>query len=316
MATLRHSIHHYLDHALAPSTQATYRAAWASYLNFCRAHFISPLPPSEIKLAAYAAYLADRHITHNTIRVYLPGIAYHSLRLGHKIDLHALPDLHYVLRGIRRVQGTSLSRPLRDPVTSQHMLAIRAYLANVFSAHDACMLWAALTSAFFGLLRASEYTSPSSSTSSPGTLLRSHVSFATDLSRATLLLPISKTDQFGRGVNIALFALPSPLCPVSALWHFCRARRSPARPLFIFQNGHFLTRDWVVAVLRRTFPDEPNLNTHSFRIGGASALAAAGTPDYVIQILGRWSSDSFLRYIRTPQFILRNAQLAMAPPHP
>ena len=41
-----------------------------------------------------------------------------------------------------------------------------------------------------------------------------------------------------------------------------------------------------------------NLNTHTFRIGGASAAASAGVPDSVIQILGRWKSDAYRRYIR------------------
>jgi len=39
-------------------------------------------------------------------------------------------------------------------------------------------------------------------------------------------------------------------------------------------------------------------STHSLRIGGASILAAAGVPDYVIQKMGRWKSLAFLTYIR------------------
>jgi hypothetical protein len=38
--------------------------------------------------------------------------------------------------------------------------------------------------------------------------------------------------------------------------------------------------------------------THSPRIGGASALANKGAPDYVIQRLGRWKSLAFLDYLR------------------
>ena len=34
------------------------------------------------------------------------------------------------------------------------------------------------------------------------------------------------------------------------------------------------------------------------RIGGASAAASAGVPDSTIQILGRWSSDAYRRYLR------------------
>ena len=40
---------------------------------------------------------------------------------------------------------------------------------------------------------------------------------------------------------------------------------------------------------------------HSFRIGAATAAAQAGIEDSVIQSLGRWNSNAFLRYIRTPR---------------
>ena len=44
--------------------------------------------------------------------------------------------------------------------------------------------------------------------------------------------------------------------------------------------------------------DPTKFRTHSLRIGGASMLAAAGVPDYVIQTQGRWKSLAFLEYIR------------------
>ena len=314
MAALGSSIDHYYSHSLATNSLCTYRSGWSAYLRFCSSHGLHPFPPAELHLAAFASHLADRHLSHTTIHVYLAAVAFHSIRLGHSLKFDAMPQLHYVLRGIRRVQGSSLSRPLRDPITNPHMLALRSYLARVFPPHDALMLWAALTSAFFGLLRASEYCSPSPTSTSPGTLLLSHVSFDEELSAATLFLPMSKTDHFGQGVNISLFDLSSPLCPVSALHHYLSVRPSTHGPLFAFSNGDFLTRAWVVAILRVAFPAEPNLNTHSFRIGGASALAEAGIPDYTIQAMGRWSSDSFLRYIRTPRASLRSAQARMVTP--
>ena len=44
---------------------------------------------------------------------------------------------------------------------------------------------------------------------------------------------------------------------------------------------------------------DPTLySTHSLRIGGATVMAAAGLPDYVIQLIGRWKSLAFLTYIR------------------
>ena len=41
-----------------------------------------------------------------------------------------------------------------------------------------------------------------------------------------------------------------------------------------------------------------DVGTHSLRSGGAMAMHLAEIPVYTIMIIGRWSSDAFLRYIR------------------
>jgi hypothetical protein len=45
------------------------------------------------------------------------------------------------------------------------------------------------------------------------------------------------------------------------------------------------------------FPPE-DIGTHSIRSGGAMAMYLAGVPVFTIMLIGRWSSDAFLRYIR------------------
>lgn len=42
---------------------------------------------------------------------------------------------------------------------------------------------------------------------------------------------------------------------------------------------------------------------HSFRIGAATSAAARGIPLSVIQNMGRWKSDSFMRYITFVEYI-------------
>ena len=59
--------------------------------------------------------------------------------------------------------------------------------------------------------------------------------------------------------------------------------------------------DAVKDVLRKMGFSEKviwRFTTHSLRIGGASALANRGVPDYMIQRLGRWKSLAFLDYLR------------------
>jgi len=42
----------------------------------------------------------------------------------------------------------------------------------------------------------------------------------------------------------------------------------------------------------------PEIGTHSIRSSAAMAMYLAGVPVYTIMLIGRWSSDAFLRYIR------------------
>ena len=95
-----------------------------------------------------------------------------------------------------------------------------------------------------------------------------------------------------------------------ALHHYLRA--SPVGgPLFQFASGPYLTRATLSTILRDCFHDNVNINTHSFRIGGASAAAAAGVPYFVIQQLGRWSSDAFKRYIRLSTDYIEESYVAL-----
>ena len=76
---------------------------------------------------------------------------------------------------------------------------------------------------------------------------------------------------------------------------------NPNTALFIFQSGDILQRKHITKLLD-TFNHKITIQNkkftgHSFRRGGATALAAKGVPDWVIQMLGRWKSDSYKKYI-------------------
>ena len=91
--------------------------------------------------------------------------------------------------------------------------------------------------------------------------------------------------------------------------YFMLAQPRPG-PLFYFQLGRLLTRSSVTHLLQDSnsarcagLPYE-SLKGQSFRIGAASAAAAAVLPDWLIKVLGRWSSDCYQMYIRTPETVL------------
>ena len=97
----------------------------------------------------------------------------------------------------------------------------------------------------------------------------------------------------------------TPLCPVAALLNFMAVRPQGDGPLFVLENSSPLTRDKFVRMTKFALQlanfDASAYSGHSFRIGAATAAAAAGVPPYFIRMLGRWKSEAYQSYIRTPR---------------
>ena len=181
------------------------------------------------------------------------------------------------------------------------------------------MIWVAFTLAFFAFFPCSEFTCRGTTLYSPSfDLPVSSVSFEPNLAcpqQMSVFLQSSKTDAFHRGHMLVIACLPSLFCAVKAMCHhFLHAH--PQGPLFLFHSGRLLTRKSVVSLLRdaahqASFPFS-SLKGHGFRIGAASTAAAAGLPDWLIKVLGRWSSDCYQLYIHAPQNVLMSAAPRMA----
>jgi site-specific recombinase XerD len=115
-------------------------------------------------------------------------------------------------------------------------------------------------------------------------------------------LSISKTDQFGKDIDIYLGRTNSDLCPM--LRYLVKRPGPRSGPLFILQNGIPLQRDQFVRYLKDALDaagiSHAHYSGHSFRIGSVTAAARAGVPDHLIKALGRWESEAYQIYIRTP----------------
>ena len=172
------------------------------------------------------------------------------------------------------------------------------------------MLWSTFTLAFFAFLRSSEFTSPSTSYfNALSHLSASNISFNSDGS-LSLHLKSSKTDPYRQGCSLLIAPSGCSVCAVCAIKKYMADRPfNSDGPFYIFQPGLYLTRAQVTSTLCLLLkclhiPTELYAS-HSFRIGAATTAAEAGLPLWLIQSLGRWSSNCVALYIRTSSSILQ-----------
>ena len=296
-----------LLNGLAPNTRRTYASAQRKFCNFCAQLGISPCPANEQTLCLFITQLSNT-IQHPSIKVYLSAVRALHIEKGFSDPLANSPRLHQVFRGIKRSQGTS--KDSRLPITDNLMVTIFSSLN--LQVYDDCMFWAACTLAYFGFLRSAEFTVTNILHFDPETHLQvSDLSFDRVESPTCLRVWIkaSKTGPFRKGCLIFIGAGIPPFCAVSAISAYLHLRGDHRGPLFVFQDGKALTRERLTGWLRHIFSAagiKGNFSSHSFRIGAATVAARNGVPDYQIQASGRWTSNAYTSYIRTPAEALAN----------
>ena len=137
----------YYDHALSPNTISIYRTAVRSFILFCHHAFFSPFPLSEHTLIQYVCMLA-RSLSYATIKTYLAGIEFYSIRSGFCRVIPFMQRLFYVLRGIRRYKAAQSNRPPKKPITVVLLVSLFRFTSLSYSPHDAAMLHVAMSFAF------------------------------------------------------------------------------------------------------------------------------------------------------------------------
>jgi hypothetical protein len=272
----------------------------------------------------FVASCVLRKLRYHTIKQYLAGIRHHYIAHGVYTPLcspSTLTRLHLVLRGVHKSQVNRVKTrlPITFPILRD---LIGELVRGVIGVYDGLMLAAASSLAFFGFLRCGEFTIKSVSASREIVhpyLSLADVKFSENLESFTLILPASKTDVFHQGISILIYQVPGTTCPVKLISQLVALRRSAGAsnsdPLFLTSKGRILCRNFYIAsiksVLQRLGLDPGAYNGHSVRIGAATSAAKAKVPDHLIQTLGRWSSNCYMRYIRTDGQTIRDAQRSM-----
>ena len=305
-----------LYHSLSTNTWKAYNTAWRSYTTLLSQLGIAiHLPLREELLEIYVVGVSDR-LSYGTIKSYLSAIKFVHMVSGFSVDNLFQGRLKLLLRGIRRKQGNSRTRPKRLPIMLEDLNNLCLWVETNLLTYDAALFRAAFLLAFFGLLRVSEFTCSSISE------FRENVDLAVDdvfvdynAGLLRVRIKISKSDPFRQGFVLRIAKTRERLCPFSAMTWFLSFRRllGPG-PLFRLSNGQFLTRDHIVQVLARVFPHVPAaiMGSHSFRIGGASRLCVLGVQDATIQTLGRWASAAFKKYLHLSDQYVSELQSRMS----
>ena len=288
--------------ALSPATKQAYTTGSKRYKLFCKQYGITPFPATELTLCYFVAHLSHQ-CQYPTVRLYLAATRAEHLNRGFEDPLKDSAQLKLLLQGLQKQAKPRTRLPISPNLLQQLTQTI---LDNpLLNQLDRYLYAAVITMAYFGCLRAGEITYPSSHYFD----YNRHVTLE-DITiqhkSIQLRIKYSKTDQVGAGSTIIIGRSKQDICPVKILKKFLHLRRHAHRSdaAFRFKNGTLLTRRKLQAILHRTLhslnlPAEL-FGTHSLRIGSATAAAEAGVPIKVIKAMGRWSSDCYRRYIRTP----------------
>jgi hypothetical protein len=300
--------------ALAPSSKSSYAAGVLRFNQFCDKWDISESDRMPASYALLCAFIGENKgsVMGRTVKSWLSGI-----RSWHLIN-HARweGDDNWVkmARVSANKEGTHHKRPLRAPVSIEHLLALRRAIDIAVPFHAA--VWAVALTTFFGCRRLGETTVTTiSSFSSQYHVLRSaNVTFTThrDHSRsASFRIPWTKTTRED-GASVILTGREDALCPCAALHNHLTINTDipPAASLFAFSTAGagwkhmskpvfmaFCTDIWSKATLTHVLG-------HSFRIGGAVELLLAGVPPEIVAATGGWTSLAFLLYWRRMEEIL------------
>ncbi|KAJ3792053.1 hypothetical protein GGU11DRAFT_750618 [Lentinula aff. detonsa] len=303
---------------LANSTKSSYAAGILRFNQFCDVMNIPEtlrMPACEDLITGFIGFHLGK-VSGASIKGWLSG-----LRAWH--DLHGAPwpsDSRKVrlARAGSRIAGAHHKRPIRNPITLAHLLAI--YFALNFNVSFDCAVWAVACNAFWGCRRLGELTVPSKS----GFDLRYHVARNTSISfslhpnktpkSVNFRIPWTKTTkELGASVTgVAQQDELNVLCPFMAMKRHLKINNNLPDQFSLFgytdESGkpQHMVKSTFLAFCDSIWKGKGLLYVqgHSFRIGGAVELLIAKVPPEIVAAIGGWTSLAFLIYWRRFEEIL------------
>ena len=301
-----------MSNAWADSTRESYSSGILVYHVFCDMKDVPEelrAPASQSLITSFIVSVAGSY-SGATISNYIHGIR--SWHVLHGLEWRLIPlELDAALRGAERLAPPSSRRKKRQPYTPEFIAKIREHL-NLDEPFDAAV-FACLTTCFYAAARLGEFVVPrldAFSSSRHVTIANLRVDRNSSGLEVTVLhLPSTKAAPL-EGEDVFWGSHPGPTDPYEALRNhqqvncptqsdhlFAYRHKEQLRPL---TKPAFIKR---LATAARQAGLEP-LQGHGIRIGATLFYLLLGLPIEAMKVMGRWSSDAFLAYLRKHAQIL------------
>lgn len=309
---LQEKIYSALLQATSDGTRESYGAGLLRFTQFCDREEVSEslrMPASATLLSAFIAE-ASGSCTGECIRNWLSG-----LRLWHLYNRAEWNGKDSWVRSLQKSAdkaGAPLKRPARNPISMEHLSALRN---NVdITSHFGAAVWAAALAAFWGCRRLGELLVASSFSKEHDVSRDTRFSLSVVNGRKVISfhLPWTKTTGIAGG-DCILTATDDAYCPVVALanhFHINSVASSDSNiPLFAYRTGEKFRTLRKDQFLRLTTDIFTRLKLeavfgHSYRIGGSLKLLSDGVAPEIVMKIGGWSSLCFMLYWRRLELII------------
>ena len=319
--TMKEALAKIANHSLAARTWSTYRTV-ENQLQRCQEETgtLMNFPLKDKEVIIFIHWLFEsRKVSSSTVNSYLAGLRQLHLVNGVEIPLLRPPIVAQLLEGKKNVEiiiARQEKKQKRLPVTLNVMKLLKLEIKRMDGSQvDKALLWAVSTIAFNGCLRIHELLARKETEFDPEfTLLNRDIlvkQITVSKTETTLLqirLKSPKEDRIGKDKIIDVYQSNGIICPVKAYkrWDKLRADRHPGTPVFRMKDGRCLTGRKFNKYLKEflgTHIDyrHGKITSHSFRAGMATLLGQIGFSDEDIMAIGRWSSDSFEKYLKLPR---------------
>lgn len=269
-----------MDHR--EGTSVTYCSAVRKYLFFCRGLGVERLQDVTERQLCMMCWLFCQGCKETSLDSWISAIADHHERN----NLPQLPRGRYFRRtraSLHNIFGQIDVRAPAVPVSARQLTAILLLLDPNDLQH--AEFWLGCLLGFQGLLRASEFCA--------GALTWSQLREIHNGMRITV--PFSKTKL--TPTSIAVGSRLDCLDIFRAAQDVLRLQGSPKPEGPVISLSYDRFNSMLKGFYKLAFGTCLGISSHSLRRGGTTALVAAGVPEEVIQLQGRWSSRAWRDYI-------------------